>query len=40
MSTRAMSVINIFVLSLLRNQPEDAHLEDEEYEYPRQVRNQ
>ena len=25
------SVINIFVLSLLRNQPEDAHLDDEEY---------
>ena len=42
MSTRAMSVINIFVLRLLRNQPEDTHLGDEEYhdEHPLQVRNQ
>ena len=35
-----MSVINIYALSLLRNQPEDMHLDDEEYEYPRQERNQ
>ena len=40
MSTRARSVINFFVLSLLQNQPEDAHLDDEEYDYPRQERNQ